>query len=47
MAGEEGEGGEEAVDDEENRGEWVNADVEVSETLEEFQLSGGEKGVVS
>ena len=47
MTGEEGECREEAVNHQENGGEGVDADVEVSDALEEFEFSGGEKGVVS
>lgn len=47
MAGEEGEGREETVDNEEKGGEWVDADVEVGDALEEFEPRGGKESVIA
>lgn len=47
MARDEGEGGEEAVDDEEHGGERVDPNVEVGEALEELEAFGAEEGIVA
>ena len=41
------EGWEETVDDKEDGSEWVDANVEVCNTLEKLEATGGKEGVVS
>jgi hypothetical protein len=38
---------EKAIDDQENRGEWVYANIKVSKALEDFETPSGQKGIVS
>ena len=47
VAGEQREGGKEAVDYEEDGGEGIDANVEVGNALEDFEAGGGQEGVVA